>query len=116
MTYEATLQVCSIVAPTVLVDGMRWQEIRSACQRLGHDVKTLHFERIRLDDDETTGILEVEQTQKGAQGYRHVVYLWAGRIIEPKVDRQELWEDPEQFLNHYGYRVGRLLVLTPKED
>lgn len=116
VTYEVALQACMQVAPAVLQSGMRWGEIRSAARCLGYAVKTLPFERIRLDDFETTGILEVESIQKGAQEFRHVVYLWGGRIVEPKFDRQELWEDPEQFLNHYGYRVGRLLMLSPKED
>jgi hypothetical protein len=114
VSYEVSLQACVAVVPAALQDGMRWLGIRKAARHLGYAVQTLPFERIHLDDDETTGILEVEPIQRGAKEW-HVVYVWAGRIVEPKFDRQELWEDPEQFLNHYGYRVSRLLVLTPKE-
>jgi hypothetical protein len=115
VTYEVALQTCTEVSPGVLQSGMQWRDIRRAVKRLGWASKTVPFRNIRLDDFETYGILEVEPTQRGAKD-RHVVYVWGGRIVEPKFDRQELWEDPEQYLNHYGYRVDRLLVLEPKKE
>lgn len=106
ITYERALEVCLSVAPKLLSDGMLWGQIRRAAQKLGFRVKTLRPGNYDLDDDETTGILDLE----GDQTEGHVVYVWAGRIIEPKFDRRSLWVDSGMFLKHYHYTAGSLLV------
>lgn len=110
-TYEVALQACFAVAPKVLNGGMRWGEIRRAVIALGWVTRTLPFEKLNLE--EGTGILELEPIQDDK--VNHVVYLWEGHVIEPKFDRQELWDDANMFCSHYGYRIGRLLTLK-RED
>ena len=112
VTYELALKVALSTAPELLNGGMRWGHIRRTAQRLGCTVRTMQFEQIDLSDESQAGILELDRKGEPAT---HVVYLWLGRIIDPKVDRRELWDDPEMFFSHYGYTVGRLLVVT-RED
>lgn len=112
VTYERALAAVLVFEPNVLAGGIQWVNLGKAVRSLGHKTKVLPFEKIDLSSDGLSGILELEPVQ--SPKYTHVVYLWKGRVIEPKADRRELWEDPEQFFNHYGYRVGRLLTI--KED
>ena len=115
VSYEQALQAATRACPTVLTDGMTWPETRRAAKILGCRVRVRRAGR--YDVDEATGILHVYQSG-GVRGWSkrgaktsHAVYLWEGRIVEPKSDRRQLWRHPEQFLKHYGYRAGSLLIL-----
>ena len=120
VSYERALQAATAVCPNVLSEGMFWTEARRAARRLGFRSKVLRAGRFDLDD--ATGILHVYQPggkpgwPTRARNSSHAVYLWDGRIIEPKADRRQLWRDAEQFLKHYGYRAGSLLVVEAKNE
>lgn len=111
VSYEEALAACLGADPDVLTHGMYWRETKKAAKRLGFKMSVLA--RGRYDIDESTGILHVYQPRK-MHSTSHVVYLWDGRIIEPKSDRRQMWRHPEQFIAHYGYRSGSLLVIEEK--
>lgn len=114
VTYEQALQAASKVAPSCLQEGLWLTEIPAVAKLLGYTI----CRRVvgRYDIDESTGILHVYQPHRPIRETSHVVYLWDGRIVEPKFDRRQLWRHPEQFLKHYGYRAGSLLVLIDARD
>jgi hypothetical protein len=39
----------------------------------------------------------------------HLLFLWAGRPID---GNSELWLDADDYLSHYHYKAGSLLVRT----
>lgn len=109
-TYETTLSAIVRRYPTVLTEGLTLREMQ-------HVLRDMHFgSRVRtrtFDADEDTGILSV--TQPHVPGSDHVVYLWEGRVIEPKYDRQELWLSARDFLSHYKYTATHLMTVTRKD-
>ena len=111
VTYENALAATLKVAPDVLISGLSWDEIRTAAKLLGVTPRLLRRGKYELD--EATGILNI--IQPSVKDSDHVVYLWAGRIIEPKSDRRQLWLSAEQFLSHYGYRARSLMVFMDEE-
>lgn len=111
ITYEVALTAALGVTDAPYA-GMFWRDIRRTVIKLGFKVKTIPFKQLDFTDEELTGILQLSKTGDAED---HVVYLWRGRIIEPKADRQELWDDPEMFFSHYGYRVARLLQVVRHE-
>lgn len=120
VSYEQALQAATKTCPRVLTEGMSWPETVRAAKILGYRARVRRAGR--YDVDEATGILHVYQSG-GARGWSkrgretsHAVYLWEGRVIEPKFDRRQLWRHPEQFLKHYGYKAGSLLVLERAGD
>ena len=113
VTYETALVAACTICRNPLVKGMTAAQLLRAARALRCAAEWTVFERIHFED--ATGILWLQSTQLGVKE-DHVVYLWGGRIVEPKFDRQELWEDPEQFFSHYGYRVARMLTVTRNED
>ncbi len=106
VTYELALTAALKVAPDVLVNGMSWEEIYRAARILDLNPRLVRKGKYELD--EATGILSVNQPH--VEDSEHAVYLWEGRIIEPKADRRQLWLDARQFLSHYSYKAGSLMV------
>lgn len=100
VNYEEALAAAVIVQPEVLESGMTWVEIRRACDVLG--LQCALQRRGYYDIEEDTGILNVKKRNDD-----HVVFLWAGRILE---GNSEQWLDPEEYLRHYGYKPFSLLV------
>lgn len=100
-TYDAVLaQAVQVRADAIR--GMNWKDIRGVVARLGFSSAL----KRKYDLDEDTGILDCKRGRE-----EHVVYLWAGRIIEPRLDRRSLWADPVAFLEHEGWTAGMLLTL-----
>ena len=111
VTYEMALAAALKTSPEVLSEGMSWDQIRTAAKLLGMAPKLLRRGKYALD--ESTGILHI--TQPAVKDSSHVVYLWEGRIIEPKADRRQLWLSAEQFLEHYKYKASSLMVFVDEE-
>ncbi len=107
VTYEEALAAAIKAFPDVIHEGLRWSEIKAAATLLGFKGRLKRS--FNLEED--TGILNVwEPDSKIVTD--HAVYLWEGRIIEPRNDRRQLWLSAEHFLLHYKYKTGHLLVLT----
>lgn len=105
LTYDEALVACSAVAPRVLEQGMSWRELRLAARRVSVAVRVLR--RGQYDPEEATGILNVFR-----RGEDHFAFLWAGRVAD---GNGELWLDVEDYVAHYGYRRGSLLVRADAE-
>lgn len=103
-TYDAVLAQAVQVRPDA-IRGMNWRDIKATVHRLGWQYQMKRKYDVAAD----TGILDCKAGRK-----EHVVYLWAGRIIEPRLDRRSLWADPVAFLEHEGWTAGALL--TVKKD
>jgi len=116
-THDAALAECLKVKPDVLTMGMGWRTARKAIEALGYTT-TLHLVRKNrrppFDVDEDTGILGIRQPHVNDSD--HVVYLWEGRIVEPKSDRCQLWLSARAFLSHYKYAPCGLLSVARAED
>lgn len=104
-TYDVVLGEAMKVEPRAVTWGMRLREMRRVAKRLGFSTRL----RRKFDLHEDTGILSVS----GPEG-EHVVYLWEGRIIEPRQDSRSLWLDPNDFLKHHLWEPKSLL--TVKKD
>lgn len=104
-TYDAVLSEAVQVRSDAVTRGMVWRDIRAVVARLGFTSKL----RRKYDLEEDTGILDCKRGRE-----EHVVYLWEGRIIEPRLDRRSLWRDPDAFLSHEGWTAG--MLLTVKKD
>lgn len=113
VSYEDALAMSLRAAPNVLREGMWLTEIPKVARLLGYRVRK--HRAGTFEADESTGILHVYQPHRPKET-SHVVYLWDGRVIEPKADRRQLWRYPDQFLRHYGYRAGALLTLHAKGE
>lgn len=100
VNYEEALAACVTIQPQVLEMGLSWPQIRRACESLGLDCALKR--RGYYDIEEETGILNVKNRKED-----HVVFLWAGRIIEGNF---ECWLEPEDYLRHYHYKPYSLLV------
>lgn len=100
VNYEEALAAAVQVQPDVLDIGLTWGEIRRACEVLG--IECVLKRRGHYDIEEDTGILNVKNRKED-----HVVFLWAGRIIEGNF---ECWADPDEYLRHYHYQPQSLLV------
>lgn len=100
VNYEEALAACVTVRADMLDRGLTWPEIQRSCDELGIDYVLKR--RGRYDLEEDTGILNVQNAKED-----HVVFLWAGRVIEGNF---EMWLDPEEYLKQYKYRAGALLV------
>jgi len=114
VSYETALAASVRVCPNILSEGMWLTEVPKAAKLLGYRVRKQRAGTFDLD--ESTGILHVYQSHRPIRETSHVVYLWGGRVVEPKADRRQLWLDAGQFLKHYGYRAGALLTLHGKDD
>ena len=106
VTYEKALAAALLTEPDVLDLGMTLVGICAVVQALGFSTR-LHRQ---FDISEDTGILSVEQPR--FKNSKHVVYLWEGRVIEPKSDRRQLWLDADQFLKHYRYKADTLIEIV----
>lgn len=82
--------------------GAYTTELVAAAKRLG--VKTKLRRTFDLDDD--TGILHVSRRID-----EHVVFLWAGRIIE---GNGECWLNSESYLKTNRYKAKSLLALIER--
>lgn len=111
VTYEQALSAALQVSTLVLTDGLNWPEIQQVALLLGFTGKRIR----KFDLEEDTGVLNVWQPGVGRAASDHVVYLWEGRIIEPSSDRQQLWLNSRDYLSHYHYTHGALLVLKRDE-
>lgn len=111
VTYEMALAAALSAQINVLSLGMRWGDIRKAAKILGFTTQLIRREKVDLE--EGTGLLDI--LSKGERTGSHVVYLWEGRIIEPMHQLQQLWLDPNMYLQHYKFTHGSLLVLKREE-
>lgn len=109
VTYEIALAAVLGVCANALIEGLDIKEVKLAATHLGFKVRISR--KYDLEDD--TGILFVEQPHVKDSG--HAVYLWEGRIIEPKHDRQQLWLEAQAFLSHYKYKAKELIRLEREE-
>lgn len=100
-TYETVLAESIAVRPGA-IRGMNWRDIKAVVARLGFSYRL----RRKYDIEEDTGILDCKRGRE-----EHVVYLWAGRILEPDMRRRMLWRDPEAFLANEGWTAGQLLTI-----
>ncbi len=106
-SYEETLSACLATCPEVLGNGMNVSQIKGALRELGFKAKA----RRKYDLDEDTGLLWVEDPA----GEGHMVYLWAGRVVNPgKSDRTALWLDPEEYLLAGDWTAD--VLITVEED
>ena len=107
VTYEVALAAAISTNPHTLTSGMTWAAIRKAAQFLGFTTSLKQYYNL----EEDTGILNVWQARHKPTS-DHVVFLWEGRIIEPRYDRRQLWLDAAQYITHYKYTAGGLLIMT----
>lgn len=107
-TYEETLSACLSIQPGVLHVGLSGKHIKQVLALLGFTSR-LHKKRYDLNED--TGLLWVVDTKDEG----HIVYLWAGRVIDPiKSERTALWLEADDYV-----RVGQWTVeglITLEED
>lgn len=113
VTFETALAAAAQVCPDVLTKGLTWPESRKVAKRLGFSSTIKKVGSFELDD--STGLLHV-YIKGQMKASSHVVYLWEGRVLEPMAARQQLWLDCSAFLQHYKYRAGSLMIVTPKES
>ena len=101
LSRDEAVACCAAVRPQVLSQGLMAANLMEIARILGSRharwVPKGHYD---LHDD--TGVLYVEDAETG-----HVALLWEGRIVDGS---GELWLDPEDFLRHYRYTAGALLV------
>ena len=80
---------------TALSEGLSGAEVMSVIRSLGFVTKTIRRRRYDLND--STGILFIGRKRRCKRpAWDHVVYLWAGRIIEPM--NETLWMDAKDYL------------------
>lgn len=103
-TYEVVLAAAIQVQPLVLSRGLWWSETQSILKKLGYGSTIIRPKKYDLET--SSGILCVKK-----KGEEHVVYLWAGRIIEP-VD-QTMFLEADDYLTANKYRAGGLCILYP---
>jgi hypothetical protein len=103
LTYEAVLAAALKVAPKALEKGLSMTNLQRTAKALGFSGRW----RRRYDIEADTGLLYVETKHLG-----HVVYLWAGRVIEPK--EEAMWQRPADYLAFEKAKAGSLLVLDPQ--
>lgn len=113
VTYQAALAAAALVAPDVNERGLSWAEIRRAARRLGWRTRLLRRGQFDVCDEDASGVLSVFRRHDKVRT-DHVVYLWGGRVVEPSFSRRALWRNPEDFLRHYGYATGSLLVMEER--
>lgn len=102
-TYEEALSACLQANPAALEAGMSERQIKTALDLLGFKARC----RKVFDLDDDTGILWVS-----SRGDHHVVYLWAGRIVNPsKFDRTALWLDAEEYLKNGQWKAPLLITV-----
>lgn len=99
VTYSQAL--AAFVEPVkVLRRGAYWKDMQTAARRLG--VKTRVVRNGRFDIQCDTGILCVRKPKE-----EHVVFLWAGRIVE---GNRDLYLCPYNYCAVNGYTPKSLLV------
>lgn len=109
--YEQALEAAMHFSPKIMKNGLTTKQMRQTAEKLGWITRL----RRGFDVAEDTGILCVVQPHVADSA--HAVYLWEGRIIEPKDDRRQLWLSAEEFLSHYKYKAISLIeVFKPKEE
>lgn len=104
LTYNEALIHCSQANPDVLAYGMSWKDAKKAAKKAGARTGVLRYGRFDLS--EATGILCVRRIKNGRKE-EHAVFLWAGRICD---GNGELWLDPDDYFEQYGYKPTSLLV------
>ncbi len=114
LTYEEVLITASKVRPNVLKHGLHWIDCIRIGKKLGMPLKVIKPTAEELE--EHTGILGLVRPNANweakALKEEHVVYLWAGRVID---GNDEHWLDVEDYLTHYKYEVTGLVV-SQEED
>ena len=81
--------------------GLTLKEMRCLARELGHDLRTVHFRKVDLDED--SGILGVNWTHTTGG---HWVVLRKGTIIDPA--KAQVW-DADEYIRVHHARVGSLL-------
>jgi len=106
-TYDAVLGEAVKIEPKAVTWGLRIRDMRKVAAKFGFSTRLLR----KFDLNEDTGILSVS----GPEG-EHVVYLWEGRIIEPRQDSRSLWLDPHDFLEHHLWDAKALITVKKKDS
>lgn len=118
-TYEEVLTAATLNAPNVLRDGMTTPEILRAIVDLGFHHKHVKVPKGKraqadfiemLEDEEISGILTVKSGRD-----HHAVYVWAGRVIEPRRERQAMWLDISSYLESDGWTPTEFITLKEEE-
>jgi hypothetical protein len=101
LSRDEAVACCAAVRPQVLSHGLQMVNLVEIARILGSRharwVPKGHY-----DLHEDTGVLYVQDATQG-----HVALLWEGRIVDGS---GEMWLDPEDYLLHYQFTVGALLV------
>lgn len=100
LTYETVLAAALKVAPKALEKGISMTNLQRTAKALGYTGRW----RRKYDISADTGLLYIETKRLG-----HVVYLWGGRVIEPR--DQSMWRQPADYLVSEKAKAGSLLVL-----
>lgn len=102
VTYEIALSAALGVCMNPL-EGMTATNIAKAIKLLGLEPRM----RAKFDLEEDSGILWVEK--KGSEC--HVVYLWAGRVLEPESYLRQLWLSADDYIKHYRWKAKWLITV-----
>ena len=100
LSRDEAVACCAAVRPQVLSHGLTMGNLLEIAKILGS--RAAWVQKGHYDLHEDTGVLYVEDATTG-----HVALLWEGRIID---GNGECWLDPDDYLAHYRYTVGALLV------
>lgn len=117
-TYEETLTACTLNAANVLRDGMTTAQILRTIEDLGFTPRHVKIPKAKraqadfiemIEDEEMSGILCVQSGHD-----HHAVYVWLGRVIEPRREKQALWADISSYLESDGWKPTEFI--TFKEE
>lgn len=111
-TYEQILAIAASIQPAVLKMGLLLSDVKKVLDTLGIAWKV---RRKHYNIEKDTGLLWVEPTDRRKRD-AHLVYLWAGRIIEPAHTSRSLWLDPEAYLKVQESRAVYLITLSHEES
>lgn len=117
-TFDETLIACTLNEPDVLRNGMTNKTIIATVKDLGFTPRIISIPKGKkaraefvefLEDEEVTGILSVMRGHDN-----HAVYIWAGRVIEPRRENPGLWLHISDYLESEGWKPTEFMTL--KED
>lgn len=108
-TYEETLAAAISVHPQTLHDGMSTNAVKKTLAVLGFKSRV---RKKRFDVDEDTGLLWLTDPK----GDGHMVYLWAGRVINPNnMNHSALWLHTDDYIKEGKWQVDCLITLEGKD-
>lgn len=110
LTYEEVLIQTAKVRPNVLKQGLHWTDFVKVGKKIGVSLAVVHLSLEDLED--ATGVLGLKRMNPDhnakAMTEEHVVYLWAGRVIDGDGAH---WLDLDDYLKHYNYEMTGLLTV-----